>query len=148
GVDSLTCDGLPGGPVTVLDQIAATISQEGVTRVRCTARDKAGNVSAEFVLPAIQIDKTPPVINVLRAAQANEYGWNNTDVTVHFAASDTLSGISGPATRDFAFHSDGQYPVPTQTFSDLAGNSASASTADVLLDKTPPTFLTLTQNPP
>ena len=53
--------------------------------------DNAGNSATD---PAkVSLDKTKPTITGSRTPEANGYGWNNSDVTVHFAASDSLSGI-------------------------------------------------------
>src|SRR5207248_2943487 len=83
--------------------------------------------------------KTPPTITGAASPAANAAGWNNTDVTVSFVCSDTLSGVAscaGPTTLS----SDGAAQSVTGTASDNAGNTASATVTGINIDKTPPTI--------
>ena len=123
------------------------------------AFDKAGHCAVAFVgggssscasvlrYPAINIDKTAPNVTLQRTPAANANGWNNTDVTVHVAATDAVSGIDGPTVSDDVFTVDGQYPGKTITFTDRAGNSTTITTPTVLLDKTPPQIVSIEQVP-
>lgn len=83
-------------------------------------------------------DMTPPTVTAARSPAANAAGWNNTDVTVSFSCADADSGIascSGPVT----FSTEGANQSATGTAVDNNGNTASATLADINIDKTAPT---------
>ena len=71
---------------------------------------------------------------------ANAFGWNNTDVTASYTASDALSGLSSPAGGSYIFSAEGTDQSHTFTVTDKADNTASASITDVKIDKTAPTL--------
>lgn len=122
-------------PVTVADEGAGQV-------VTGTAVDKAGNTATTSV--RLSIDKTPPSVTATASPPANGNGWNNTDVTVGFACTDTLSGVDAcPAAVTVTTEGAGQ--SVTQTAVDRAGNQASASVT-LSIDKTPPT-ITATPTP-
>lgn len=100
--------------------------------------DAAGNI-ASVTVNNINIDKTPPVILATRSPQANSYGWNNTDVTVSFTCSDSLSGVDS-CTAPQVVTAEGAGQSRTGTAADKAGNTASAGSANINIDKTPPTL--------
>ncbi len=103
-----------------------------------TVTDKAGN-TATFTSPAVKIDKTPPTINGSRTPLANANGWNNTNVTVSFACSESLSGLAvGSPPADTLLSSEGANQSVNKTCYDVAGNSASATVSNINIDKTPP----------
>jgi len=88
------------------------------------------------IMPVCEIDKTPPTITATVSPCPNANGWNNTDVTVTFTCSDSLSDIAScPAPITVTTEGFGQ--VITGTAVDSAGNSATASVT-VNIDKTPP----------
>ena len=77
-------------------------------------------------------------INALISSLPNANGWNNTDATVSFGATDALSGLDtvpSPSTLT----AEGADQLVTGTATDIAGNSASAS-ASINIDKTAPTL--------
>src|SRR5205823_4869553 len=76
-----------------------------------------------------------------RTPPPNANGWNNTAVTARFTASDALSGIAGTIAADVTFDHDGANQQAARTFTDLAGNSATAQIAHVNIDMTPPTVV-------
>ncbi len=130
-------DGLSG-----VDQSTspATFSNEGAGQsANGSCSDLAGN-SASTAFSGINIDKTAPLIDVDRTPAANAAGWNNTNVSANYSASDALSGLSGnsPATGSFEFTAEGAGQSHTFTVWDAAGNSASASVQNVNIDKTAP----------
>jgi hypothetical protein len=104
-----------------------------------TVTDAAGN-SATVTSPVVKIDKTAPVVTFTRTAP-NAAGWNNAAVVVHFTATDGLSGINGAAVLDQTITTEGQNQSTTATFTDVAGNSASATATGINIDITPPTIL-------
>ena len=74
-----------------------TISTEGATTISYYATDNAGNVESAKTLE-VKMDKSPPTVSfgtAMPAANAN--GWNTTNVSVPFTASDSLSGVDTTA---------------------------------------------------
>lgn len=69
-----------------------TISDEGESTVYYRSTDNAGNteMTQEQI---VKIDKTPPTITGAANTSRNANEWYNSDVTINFTASDTLSGI-------------------------------------------------------
>jgi hypothetical protein len=123
-----------------------TISTEGENQSATgTCTDNAGNTSSD-TQTGINIDKTAPSINASRTPAANANGWNNTDVTADYTASDDLSGLVDPATGSHTFNSEGAGQSHTFTVTDKAGNSASATISGVNIDKTAP-LVTATPSP-
>ncbi|KRE43667.1 OmpL47-type beta-barrel domain-containing protein [Knoellia sp. Soil729] len=114
-----------------------TVTDEGKDQaVTGTATDKAGN-SAED--PAtVSLDKTKPTIAGSRKPAANDFGWNNTDVTVSFDGKDALSGIDS-VTADKTF-GEGTNQSLEGTVVDAAGNSASTTVGGINVDQTAPTL--------
>ena len=115
------------------------VSTEGSGQSRTgTCTDKAGN-SASTTVSDIKIDKTAPTITGSRTPLANVNGWNNVDVTVSFACSDSLSGLaSGSPPADTILTGEGAGQSVTGTCSDLADNSASDMVSGINIDKTKP----------
>jgi streptogramin lyase len=102
--------------------------------------DKAGNSSSATV-SGIKIDRTPPVAVASRTPAANANGWNNTNVTVSFAGTDSISG-SGVAScsPSTVVSAEGARQSASGTCTDVAGNiSAPAVAAGINIDKTSPT---------
>jgi hypothetical protein len=115
-----------------------TLTAEGMTTIIYFATDIAGNTEAAHVL-TIHIDKTPQTISETSNAPPNVYGGNNNSVTVSVACSDGLSGLapgSPPAATVVSTEAAGQ--SVTGTCTDIAGNSASATVANINIDRTPP----------
>ena len=77
----------------------------GVKATSPAFTDLAGNVGVPASL-TLNIDHTPPVVNATRTP-ANAFGWNNSDVTVHFDAADAVSGVVGPPSQEVVFSNDG-----------------------------------------
>jgi RHS repeat-associated protein len=114
-----------------------TITTEGANQVVSgTATDAAGNTATTSV--TLKIDKTPPVITAASSPAPNAAGWNNSDVTVSFTCSDSISGVAScPSPVVMTAETAGLSVSGTAT--DIAGNTASTSIT-VKLDKTPPTI--------
>jgi hypothetical protein len=111
--------------------------------------DLAGNTATDEV-SGVNIDKTAPTINVARAPEANQHGWNNTDVSASYTAGDGLSGLaasSAPA-GSFTFAEEGSGLSHAFTVTDLAGNSSTAAVSQVSIDKTAPTISAAADRPP
>src|SRR4051794_36681827 len=114
-----------------------TVTTEGKGQpVTGTATDKAGNTATD---PAtVSLDKTKPTIAGSRTPDANDFGWNNTDVTGHFDGEDSLSGID-TVTADKTF-GEGTGQSLEGNAVDAAGNSASTTVGDINVDKIAPTL--------
>lgn len=134
---SFTCD-----DQATLSGIASCTAPQAVTTeghnqsVLGTAIDKAGNSSEDPVM--VSLDRTKPTITGSRSPEANDSGWNNTDVTVHFEGQDTLSGIA-TVTADKTLDAGTNQSVDG-TAVDAADNSASTTVGDINVDKTAPTL--------
>ena len=106
------------------------------TTLTCTATS-AGGTSTQSVI--IKRDVTPPTINGAATTSPNANGWYNADVTVKYTASDATSGLVG-SPADTIISTEGSSQSTSQTATDLAGNSATATVSGIKLDKTPPTI--------
>ncbi|MDT0214749.1 PxKF domain-containing protein [Rothia sp. ARF10] len=103
-----------------------------------TATDNAGNTASTSVT-GINVDKTKPNLSAAPTTGPNENGWYNTDVTLDWSADDVLSGLSGPAPGDSVLSTEGEGQTVSAFVSDKAGNTATATSAPVKIDKTAPT---------
>jgi len=106
----------------------------GSTTVTLTVSD--GELSDTDTVEINVVDTTPPEVTATASPPANASGWNNTDVIVTFAATDTGSGV---ATVDppVTVTTQGADQVITGTATDNAGNVGSASIT-LNIDKTLP----------
>ncbi len=104
-----------------------------------TVVDVAGNV-ATAASPAVNIDWTAPVITFgAQSPAANAAGWNNTDVSIPYSVTDSLSGVAGSSPGSpVVFTGEGSGLTATVTAVDYAGNVSSAVTPAVNIDRTPP----------
>jgi hypothetical protein len=119
------------------------LDKEGITAIDFYAIDEAGNIETPQSR-SIKIDKTPPILSAERIPQPNSYGWNRTDVTVHFEAVDAVSGVDiNTFSPDQTFTLEGAGQSATGTVKDMAGNSASLTVNNINIDKTQPN-LTIT----
>ena len=92
----------------------------------------------------IKIDKTPPTITSQISPIPNSYGWNNTDTTVSFIATDNISGIAS-VTNPQTITTEGANQHIGGEAIDLADNKVTTYVS-LNIDKTPPT-LTITATP-
>jgi hypothetical protein len=134
---SFTCNDSPSGiksctGSTILSSSAANQSVTG------TVVDNADN-SATATVSGINIDKVAPSLSGAPTTSANAAGWYNGNVTIHWTAADTLSGLAGVAPADSTISSEGTGLTASASVSDKAGNSASATSSPaVKIDKTAP----------
>jgi hypothetical protein len=117
--------------------VSLVFSAEGTTSLEFFATDIAGNVEQPANMLSLMLDLTIPAIEGSAAPQANAAGWNNSDVTVSFNCSDTLSGILS-CEPDHVLASDGAGQSVTGTATDKAENSSTAAVSGINLDKTSP----------
>jgi hypothetical protein len=132
-----------GGGVVESDSVQVSLTLEGETTIEYFATDNAGNVEETDTL-IVRIDKTPPTLVASVEPEPNEHGWNNTDVTVTFEATDDLSGID-TVTDPITVTDEGADQEVVGEAVDKAGNS---TTVGVILniDKTPPVISGLPEN--
>jgi len=114
------------------------VSGEGPHEISYKSTDNVGNVESPAKNFSVNIDNTSPEITGSRTPASNANGWNDTDVTVHFACSDALSGLASDCPADVVL-GEGQGQSVTRDISDEAGNSASATVGDINVDETAPT---------
>ena len=131
-----TTDALSG----VDTQAAGKTFGEGANQsVTGTGTDVAGN-SASATVSGVNVDKTAPSLSGAPTAQPNgSNGWYTSDVTVAWTASDALSGLDGTAPANSTISGEGEGLTATETVKDKAGNSTTASSSAVKIDKTQPT---------
>ncbi len=129
----------PSGDCATNDPETINFESAGLTR-SCTATNGALSTDP-LVTRLIKTDFTKPDINGSTSPAANTYGWNNTDVTVHFACNDVgsvQSGISS-CTGDQVVSGEGRNQSRSGTAVDVADNSQGATVSGINIDKTPPT---------
>ena len=113
------------------------LSDEGLITIYYRSIDAAGNMETTKE-ELIKIDKTAPAISATRSPDPNSYHWNNTNVTIHFAASDGISDIDS-VTPDTVVTDEGAGQSVSGNAMDKAGNTAMLVVDDINIDKTPPT---------
>jgi len=118
------------------------ISTEGDHLIDYYSVDNAGNQESAKSTHA-KLDKTPPPFISFGAPSPppNTNGWNNTNVSISFAATDNLSGVASttPASP-LLLTAEGPSVTGTVTVTDNAGNSSTFITPAVNIDKTLPTI--------
>lgn len=114
-----------------------------------SSSDYAANINNASVT-GINIDQTPPtLVYGAQSPAANQYGWNNTNVTFSYTPADNLSGVDNTLTppSPAIVSTEGASQSVSVTVFDIAGNSATFPTPRVKIDKTspviaPPTAIT------
>jgi peptide/nickel transport system substrate-binding protein len=128
-----------GSAVLPGSSAAVTVAAEGTTTLTYFARDRAGNVESARTL-TLHIDMSAPHVAASRTPTANAHGWSDEDVTVRFEATDALSGIEGEPAAEVVLSSEGADQGVSRSFTDRAGNQASATVSGISIDKTPPSI--------
>lgn len=112
------------------------LTTEGTTTLYYRSTDNEGNIESTKNM-TISIDKSPPSITGAATTAPNANGWYNTNVLVHFIASDEVSGID-TLPLDQTLSGEGASQSVKETTTDKAGNSASFTVAGINIDKTSP----------
>jgi len=134
---TFTCADLPVGIASGIADCSAPVlmTNEGAGQtVTGMTADTAGNGASTSL--TVNIDKRPPTITAQLSSTPNAAGWNDSDVTVSFACSDTGSGIAA-CPPPVTITSEGAGQVVSGTAVDKAGNSATTSVT-VNIDKSMP----------
>jgi hypothetical protein len=117
-----------------------TTDTAGLT-LTCSATNGAGLLSSNMV--TIKRDATPPMIVGSRTPAPNAAGWSNTNVTVSFMCTDSLSGVA-PGYPTGGTTLTANTPAAGVTVAgacaDLAGNGSGTNVGPIKIDKTPPTI--------
>jgi len=129
---SFVCSDALSGVTTCPDEM--TYSAEGESSGSVVASDAAGN--SAIVDYTVGIDKSDPTIDAIPVPGPNAAGWNNTNVTVKFDCSDTVSGVE-TCTAPINLATEGAGQVAEGIVTDYVGKSATASVT-LNIDKTPP----------
>lgn len=141
-VISFDCQDADSGVATCPAPVVIT-TEGAAQEVEATAEDQAGNVRT--IIVNVNIDKTPPAVAPAVSPEPNQNGWNNTNVTVSFGATDNLSGVASVA-PPLGISSEGAGQLVDGAATDFAGNSTQAS-VNVNLDKSSPIVSINTPNP-
>jgi hypothetical protein len=113
-----------------------TLATEGFNTVYYRSADEEGNVETTN-LRMVNIDRTLPVITGAPTTLPNAASWYNTNVIVHFEATDAVSGVYS-VTPDQTLSADGLNQSVDGTAFDWAGNSASTTVTGINIDQTDP----------
>jgi hypothetical protein len=150
-------DALSGVARTIysLDQAPAltysgpiTIKGDGPHVVLFASTDLAGNPEGTRRVD-VKIDSTKPTLTFGTPAPApNAAGWNNTPVSIPFAASDATSGVAStlPPSSPLVLSTEGKSVSGIVQVTDVAGNMGSFPSPAVKIDLTPPSIMS-TQSP-
>ena len=93
-VASVTASGAASGSSTTGPLDVSVTSEGSGQSVNGACTDNAGNSATPASVNNINIDKTAPSASATPSPGANANGWNNTNVTVQFSGTDSLSGTS------------------------------------------------------
>jgi hypothetical protein len=131
GIDPAAC--------TTSSTTSGEFGADGQT-LTATCANLAGTIgSAELTIT--NVDQTPPTITAAATTPANDAGWYDGPVTIHFTCSDELSGIPADACpADEVLATEGTDVTSTaRTVTDAAGNTSDASNVvTVRIDTTGP----------
>ncbi|MCU1575804.1 MAG: hypothetical protein JWP70_508, partial [Leifsonia sp.] len=137
---TLTCTDTLSGIKSCTGGGSVLLSTEGANQsVSGAAVDNADN-TANGSVSGINIDKTAPSLTGTPTTAANGNGWYKGDVAIGWSGADALSGIN-PATQpaNSTITSEGAGLTATASIADKAGNTTTANSAQVKIDRTAPT---------
>jgi hypothetical protein len=144
---SFTCQDLPAGtnsglvscpPASVVGSASDPSKDVTGGSVVGSASDGAGNTRSATV-SNINVDTVSPTLTGGATTSPNGNGWFRDDVTVHWTAADARSGVD-PATvpGDVVLQGEGSNLTVSASVTDLAGNTRSAVSSPVKIDRTAP----------
>lgn len=135
GIAFSCSDALSG--VAVCPTATVTVAHGAGQHVDGQAMDAAGNSSSSTVT-GLNVDTGAPTISGAPTTLPNLDGWYAGDVVIHWTCGDDLSGIDGSCPSNTTITGEGAALSATATVYDLAGNAASATVADVHIDRNAP----------
>ncbi|HVI06841.1 MAG TPA: Ig-like domain-containing protein [Candidatus Binatia bacterium] len=103
------------------------VTTQGANQQFCGQAVDSNGGKSNTACVAVSLDETAPTITATPTPAADPLGWNNTDVTVNFTCSDSLSGIS-VCPSPILVSAAGANQVIKGTATDKAGNTATVST--------------------
>ncbi len=106
--------------------------------VQGTATNNAGVPATTSA--TVSIDKTPPTITASASPIANSAGWNNTNVTVTFHCSDSLSGVA-QCPQPILVSSSGPNQIVSGSATDVAGNISAPASVTLNIELTQPSIV-------
>jgi hypothetical protein len=113
-----------------------SISKEGTTVVSYWSVDSSVNVGVAGTSYVLVDDHAPTVVGTA-TTPANSAGWFRSDVTVHFTATDALSGVK-EISSDVTLSSESANLSASGSATDVAGNRGTTTVPDIRIDKTAP----------
>jgi Carboxypeptidase regulatory-like domain/HYR domain len=125
---------------------ATTISVDTAgTTLTCTAVSGGGSANQSVT---VKRDATAPtLIFAAPTTNPNAAGWYNANVSITYAASDNVSGVSASTpSGTLIISNEGNAVTGSVTITDNAGNSQTFTTTAVKIDKTPPVFASISGN--
>ncbi|GEM_PF-5686976 len=139
---TFTCSDAQSGVASCTAPVV--VSTDGANQVVTgSATDKAGNAASTSA--AVNVDKTAPTITAALSQPVNADGWSHSAVTIHYTCADALSGVAScPA--DVLVDADGAKQTFTRTATDMAGNTAVATTT-VSVDQVAPAITAAVSEP-
>jgi hypothetical protein len=119
--------------------VSLTVTAEGTTTITFFAEDNAGNKESARIF-TVRIDKTRPTLGGAATTGPNAEGWYRADVLVAWTCSDNTggSGIDGACPPTSTIAGEGTALTASATVGDKAGNSATATSPPVKIDRTAP----------
>jgi large repetitive protein len=102
-----------------------------------TASDHADN-TATAAAEHINVDTTAPVLSGAATTTPNGAGWYRGDVTIDWSCADGPSGIDGPCPAPTTLTGEGTDLTVARSVTDLAGNSTTATSPAVSIDRHAP----------
>ncbi|MEU4606332.1 PxKF domain-containing protein [Kribbella sp. NPDC023972] len=115
------------------------VSTQGANQsVNGSAVDNADNAASGGVT-GINIDKTAPSLSGAPTTAANSFGWYNGDVAIAWTAADSLSGLANGTPANSTITGEGSGLKDITSVSDKAGNTTTADSAAVNIDRAAPT---------
>lgn len=138
---SVTFDCVDTGSGVAFCSSQAALSVDGPDQqVTGMGTDNVGN-GGRTTVGGISIDKTPPVVSAVATAGSSSYEsgeWTNSEVTVTFSCTDTLSGVAN-VSDPVTVTTEGRDQTVSGSCTDRAGNVAAVSFSGINIDRIPPT---------
>jgi hypothetical protein len=123
------------GPEQTYADVPVVVSDEGTTVVTYWSVDLSNDTETAKTAKVL-IDLHGPSLTGAPIVPPNAAGWYASDVTVHFSATDALSGVA-VVCPDVVVSGEGGALAASGSATDAAGNRGTGS-LEVAIDKTPP----------